>query len=236
MIRLRRAVRLLPLIPLFLLCASCSDFWVSNSSTASVTLGPGVILKAAVGTTPGDTNQFHLYANTVGGTTTDITSSATWTSSNSAVATVGTSGTTPATTPGLVTVVGTSGNITVVITATYGGQTATANVLTYTGAPPTSLTLAGSGGAAIPASVTPGQVFQLAAGATPSLNGTANFNVSSYVTWTSSNTSVATVDVNGNVSVLSTAPTTGTVTFTITAATTISGTTVSSPGVQFTVL
>ena len=138
MVWMRRAARLLPLIPLFLLCASCGDFWVSDSSTASVSLGSGVILKAASSTTAGDgdTDQLHLYATTVGGTNTEVTTSATWTSSNTAVATVGTSGTTPTTTPGLVQVVGTSGNVTVTITAKYTGQTATATVLTYTGAIP----------------------------------------------------------------------------------------------------
>lgn len=234
MIRVRRAIRLLPVVALFLLCASCSGFFVSNSSISSISLGPGAILKAATSTTPGDTDQLQLNGTTVGGTTTDVTASATWTSSNPAVATVGTPDT-KGTTPGLVTVVGTSGNATVTITATYGGQTATSNVLTYTGAVPTSLTITIPSGISS-GSLTPGQVFQLQAAATPSLSGVASQNVSSYVTWTSSNTSEATVDVNGNVTVLSTASVGGT--FSISATTTISGTTVSSPnpGVQFTVI
>jgi len=234
MIWMRRAVRLLPLIPLFLLSVSCGDFWVSNGSTASVSLGAGVILKAATSTTAGDTNQLHLFATTVGGTNTEVTGSATWTSGNPAVATVG-SPDVANTTPGLVTVVGTSGNVTVVITAKYQGQTATANVLTYTGAIPTSLAITLPSGISS-GSLTPGQVFQLHATATPSLSGVANQDVSSYVTWTSSNTANATVDVNGNVSVLSTASVGGT--FSISATTAISGTTVSSPspGVQFTVI
>jgi len=233
MVWMRRAARLLPLIPLFLLCASCGDFWVSDSSTASVSLGSGVILKAASSTTAGDgdTDQLHLYATTVGGTNTEVTTSATWTSSNTAVATVGTSGTTPTTTPGLVQVVGTSGNVTVTITTKYTGQTATATVLTYTGAIPAVAITIPSGVSS--GALSPGQVFQLQATASPSLSGVANANISPYVTWVSSNTSVATVDTNGNVTVLSTASVNGT--FTITANANFT-TVVSSPAVQFTVL
>lgn len=230
-----RAARLFPLVPLFLLCASCSDFWVSNSSTASVSLGSGVILKAASSTTAadGESNQLHLYANTVGGTNTEVTGSATWTSSNTAVATV-TSNPTPATgTPngGLVQVVGTSGNVTVTITAKYQGQTATASVLTYTGAIPAVAITIPSGISS--GALTPGQVFQLKATASPSLSGVANLDISPYCTWVSSNTSVATVDANGNVTVLSTASVNGTFSITATANFT---TTVSSPAVQFTVI
>jgi hypothetical protein len=199
---------------------------VSDSSTASVSLGSGVILKAASSSTAGDgeSNQLHLYANTVGGTSSEVTTSAAWTSSNTAVATVTASG-------GLVQVVGTSGNVTVTITAKYNGQTATATVLTYTGAIPAVAITIPSGISS--GSLTPGQVFQLQATASPSLSGVANANISPYVTWISSNTSVATVDVNGNVTVLSTASINGTFTITATANFT---TVVSSPALQFTVI
>jgi hypothetical protein len=227
MVWMRRAARLLPLVSLFLLCASCSDFWVSNSSTASVSLGSGVILKAASSATAGDgdSDQLHLYANTVGGTTSEVTTSATWTSSNPAVATVTANG-------GLVQVVGTSGNVTVTITATYSGQTATATVLTYTGATPTALNALGG----IPTNsgtLSLGQTFQLTASA--NLNGNSAQDITSYVTWVSSNTNAATVSSTGLVTVSSNSAE-ALAQFTITANASFATTTVPSPAASFTVI
>jgi trimeric autotransporter adhesin len=225
----RRVVRLLPLIPMFVLCASCSDFFVSNSSTASVAVSPqALILKAmipATATVPailGDTFQLSATATSVGGTTSVETSGAAWTSSSPAVATVSSAG--------LVSVVGIAMDGTSVITATFGGQTATSNVLTYIGAAPTTVVVNFPTNLA-PAGLSPGQVFQVTA--TASLNNNPTHDVSKYVTWSSNSPTFATVDVNGNVSVLSTA-TLG-ATFTITATATFASGAVSGTSTTFTV-
>jgi trimeric autotransporter adhesin len=216
----RRVARLLPLIPMIVLCASCSDFWVSNSSTGSITVTPtALILKAATATVAGDSSQISASATTVGGTTTDETSAATWTSSNNSAVTV---------TAGKVTVVGLTAGLTSVITATFGGQSATTKVLTYTGTAPTALNAIGG----IPANsgqLTPGQTFQLTASA--NISGSATQDVSSFVTWVSSNTTAATVSSTGLVTVLGNV-TTGAA-FTITATANFAGASVSSPGASF---
>src|SRR5476651_1428233 len=129
MYRFRRLVCLLPLLPVFLLCTSCSDFFVSNSSTATISVTPtAVILKAAGPGTPpnpaGDTFTLSASATTVGGTTTDETSVATWQSSNAAAVTAN---------AGQLSAVTTVADQTATITATFGGQSGTSNVLTYTG-------------------------------------------------------------------------------------------------------
>ncbi len=225
----RRLACLLPLIALIAFCASCSDFWVSNSSTGSVTVTPSaLILKAATGGgTPGDTYQLSASAQDVGGDPpTDVTSNSatTWNGGNSNVTVSG----------GKITVIGTTADQTASITATYGGQTSgTCNVLTYTGSAPTTLnSIVISTSGISSGSLTPGQTFQLAVSA--SLSGNANHDVTPYVTWLSSNTSAATVSATGLVTVLSTA-TAGTQ-FTITATAQFASATASSPAIQFSVI
>jgi uncharacterized protein YjdB len=68
-------------------------------------------------TSVGSTAQFDAVVTYTGGTTQDVTSTATWTSSNAAVATVSVSG--------LVTVVASG---TAVISATYSGVAGTDNI------------------------------------------------------------------------------------------------------------
>jgi hypothetical protein len=205
-----RVARLLPVLPFVVLCASCSGFFLSETSIQTVTVSPtAVILQAGV--TPADSVTLSSSALTVGGTSTTDTTTAKWSSSNTAVATAA---------DGVVTAAGSTGNQTATITATDGGQSGTCTVLTYTGTAPTALTLTlAAAGDATPAV---GQTFQVFAAA--SINNISNFNLSPYVTWTSSNTSIATVDINGNVTVLSTA-TVG-AQFTITATATFSAATV----------
>jgi hypothetical protein len=84
--------------------------------------------------------------------------------------------------------------------------------LTYTGTAPTTLSVNLQGGV-VPSSIQPGQTLQLSAAA--ALNGNPSFNITNYVSWTTSDATVATVSTTGLVSVLSTA-TIGT-TFTVTA-------------------
>ncbi len=191
-----RVARLLPVIPLIVLCASCSDFWVSNSATASITVSPtALILKAASpsGSTAGDTASVTTSATTVGGVTSDETSAATWTSSAPAVVSVN---------AGSLSVLATAADATTQITATFGGQSATCNVLTYTGTAPTTVVVSFPTSVS-PSAISPGQQFKVTA--TAALSGNSNHDISSYVTWTSNTPSVASVDANGNVKVLSTA-------------------------------
>jgi trimeric autotransporter adhesin len=201
---LRRAVRVLPVLLLIVLATSCNGFFVSNSSIQSVTVIPSAILLKAGATTP-DTYTLSSTALTVGGTSTTDTPKATWKSSDNTVVTVAS---------GVVTVAATetTGNVPATITATDGGQSGSASVLTYTGAAPTSLSI-NLPTNLIPSSITPGQTFQL--GASAALNNSSNFNLTSFVSWASSSTSVAVVNTTGLVTVLSTA-TIGTI-FTITA-------------------
>ncbi len=199
---LGRAVRLIPVVMLFVLASSCNNFFLSNSAIEAVTVSPTAILLEAGASTP-DTYQLAATALTVGGTTNTVTSTATWSSSSTSVATVSTGGLVTAAT-------GVAGNATATIKATDSGQSGTATVLTYSGAPPTSIAVNIPSGL-IPGSIAPGQTFTLLA----SPNGNAAINWADYVSWASSDTSVATVNALGQVSVLTTA-TVGT-TFTITA-------------------
>lgn len=202
---LRRVARVLPVLALLAFCSSCEGFFVSNSSIQTIAVTPSAIILAVApnASTPGDTFSLKASAVTVGGTSTDATTTASWTSSDPSVVTV---------TAGKVTVVGTTGGSTATITAKESGQSGTASVLTYTGTAPSTLSVNLPSGL-IPTSITPGQIFALTAVAT--VNNTTSANISSDVVWSSSNTSAATVSANGVVTVLSTA-TTGT-SFTITA-------------------
>ena len=194
----RRAVLLLSLSSCCLLWNSCGGFFLSNSDILTVTVSPAansvsngacaVIL--AAGASPVDSIDLVLTSTTVGGTTATNTANATWSSSNTSVATVS---------AGVVTAASAAtGNQTATITAKYGGQSGTCNVLTYTGTEPSSLS--------VNSSVTSPQVSQVfAVTAQASLNNNSSSNLTSYVLWSSNATSLATVDANGNVTVSSSA-------------------------------
>jgi hypothetical protein len=222
---IRRIALLLPVLALFALGTACGDFWVSQNSTSTVAVSPNTVMlhAAASSTTPGDSYTLSLTATTVGGTQTDETTSATWTSSNTAAVTVS---------QGQLSAVGNAAS-NVTITGAFDGQSGTCKVMVYTGTAPSTLTV-NYPSSIIPASVATGAQFQVTAVA--SINGNTNTNVSSYVTWTSNATSIATVDVNGNVTVLQSQ---GTFTITATAnlgSSTGSPTTVTGTSTTFTVI
>jgi hypothetical protein len=186
---------LLPILPLFILCGSCDGFFVSESSIQSVTVSPTAILIEAAPS--GDTFTLVSTAMSVGGTQTDDTATATWSSSPANVVTVA---------AGLVTATATTANQTTAVTSKDSGVTSNpCNVLTYTGTIST-VTIATPNGT----SIAPGSSLQLAA----SYNSLTTPNIASFVTWTPSDSTVATVNANGLVTLVGT-PTV--VSFTVTA-------------------
>jgi len=198
---LERVARLLPVLAIVLMLTACSDFWVSDSSVQTLTVSPNaLILKAATtGTNPvaGDTYTLSASGTTVGGTTSDYTDAASWTSSATSVVT--------ASANGVINVVATTADQTAVITA-KDGATGTCSVLTYTGTAPSgssAVTIDLPNG--LSTTVSAGQTFQLKASA--SLSNNPTHDISNYVTWTSNNPAVATISSTGLVTVLSTATT-----------------------------
>jgi hypothetical protein len=196
MTRLRRALLVLFAFAIVMWSASCDGFFVSENSTQSLAVSPSaVILQAAAdNVTPGDSTTLTATATTVGGTSNDVTASATWSSSDDTIATVS---------AGTVTVVGTTAtplNSPVTITATYEGKSSTAKVLTFLNSGPSSLTV-NYPGDVDPNNLTPNQQFQLQVIA--SLNGVST-DIAQYVTYsTNASSSLATVSSTGLVTVQS---------------------------------
>jgi len=221
MTRVGRAVRLLPIVVLFVLATSCNGFFLSNSAIQTVAVTPSAVLlsAAASSTTPGASYQLQSNSTTVGGTTADDTATATWSSSNSSAVTVD---------AGLITAVGTtatSSTSPITVTATDGGTASNAvDVLLYTVTTPTSLFLNGI----LPGATLPIGTYQLQA----YFGTSTGFPlVTNFVTWTSDTPTAATVNTNGLVTVLSVVtPATVNITATAsvggtpTAANTVSGT------------
>ncbi len=193
---LRRVARLIPVLPLVMLCASCSDFWVSGSTIVSIKVSPTAVLLKA-GATPADTFTLSSSALTASGSVEADTATAKWSSSNPSIVT--------AATGGVITAATSTAFQTATITAKDGGETSTCAILTYTGNA-TTLSVSTPNGT----SIAPGGSLQLAA----TLNGLTNFNLASYVTWTSSDTSVAVVSNTGLVTLVGTPSVTN---FTVTA-------------------
>lgn len=179
--------------------SSCGNFFVSEGTINTVTISPAsVILKTGTDTA---TNTITLDATaiTVGGTTSDVTSTATWTTGNSSIVTVAAGVVTAGTTTGVA-----------VITAKDGSVSGTANVIATNTALPTSLTVSGA------TSVVLNSRTQFTATVPVNIvNGSAD--ITQFVSWSSSNTAVATVNSFGIVSALATCGTLGTACPTITA-------------------
>jgi len=156
----------------------------TTQSTPSITVLPG----SASETFVGETTQFTATGNLTGtGGTQDVTTQVTWLSSNAQVATVNSSG--------LVTAGANSGTTTII--AEYGGLTANATV---------NVTISGTGTTTgVPSlTVTPGSASETFTGETTQFLATGNLtgngglqNLTSQVTWYSSNAQVATITPAG---------------------------------------
>ncbi len=160
-----------------------------QSATVTITVSAATALSITVtaGSTQfakGTTTQLQTTATLTNGTTQDVTSQATYTSSAPAVATVNSSGVVTGVSIG-----------TAVITASYEGQTATATI-TITAAVATSIALNTSD-----SNPPAGSTAQLTATATYT-DGTTG-DVTSSATYSSSNASVATVDSSGQITAIS---------------------------------
>lgn len=159
----------------------------SSATVASLAIIPGT--QSVTG--PGQTSQFLAIGTTSTGATLDLTSQVTWSSSSPQIATIGANtGLATAVDKGMVT-------ITAIYSSTPGGTVVTATAtLTVNGGstePITALSI-------IPSteSMSTGQKSQLLALGTSGTTGLTNdVTSSSQLTWTSSNSSIATVNSTG---------------------------------------
>lgn len=156
----------------------------SGSSGGSGTPSIGIIPTTAAETFIGETTQFLANGSPNGGASQDLTTQVQWISSNAQVATISSGGLATALSSG-----------TTEITAQYGGLNASATLtVTISGASATpTLTIIPSAGAT--ASFT-GETTQFIALGNLS-GGSATQNLTSNVTWSSSDVSLATIDKNG---------------------------------------
>ncbi len=175
---------------------STAVLFAGCNSLKTLTITPGSVTLTGVG----QTTQFTALGQSVMGnaspTTSDITTSVTWSSSNTGVAVINSSG--------LATAVGAG---TTDIQAISNGVVASATLTV-------SLPASGSGSGSPSLSVSPTSVTETFDGETTqfiamgSLNGATPQNVSSQVTWVSSNTQVATINTNGLATALGSGTTT----------------------------
>jgi uncharacterized protein YjdB len=154
--------------------ASTSSFQVTPATLTSISFNP-----AHPGAAAGTSSQIYVIGTYSDGTTQDLTSTATFSSSNTAVATVNAAGVVKGLQPGTST-----------ITVMAGGHTSSFDVNV-------------SAATVVSLAITPSYPAAFAKGTTEQFTATATFsdgttqNVSSGVTWVSSNPAVFTVDSNG---------------------------------------
>jgi trimeric autotransporter adhesin len=183
---------------LLLILAGCSNFFIGNNDVASFTISP---LNTSI--KPAATQQFSASGIFGDGSTRDITSTATWTSSNSAIATIDANGLATAVALGSTT-----------ITATDSGMKQS-TTLTVSNRVVSSITISPAN-----TTVVSGGTQQFVATATFSDNSTQDVTTSA--TWSSSNTAAATITTTGLVTGITTGTTTITATFSgVTASTTL---------------
>ena len=199
----RTLLALLALVLLTLTVVSCKNFFVDPKLTSLV------ITAAQPSVAVGVTDQLQAVGTYDDSSTKDLSSSVTWTPSPTGVVTITNSG------------LATGGAIggTAMINAKTG--TLTSNTLTVVVGTLTSVTLTASSN-----SVLPGGAVTFTATGNYSPGGATN-NITSNVTWLSSNTQVISSVSAGSATVLSTAPQNATTTITATDPTTkVNGTTV----------
>ena len=160
---------------------ACGDFFVSDNAIDHVSLSAtALVLSSNNGTTGAESKALSATAVSVGGSSSDVTSTATWTSSNAGVATVDASGKVTAVSAGTATISaksgGATGSATVIVVATSIGTLSVtpASVTLHTTSGPTKQQLT----------------------ATLSL-GSGTVDVTSSATWVSDTTTVATVTTGG---------------------------------------
>lgn len=165
-------INLVLILTFALFSTACGNFFVSGNALNSMTLTPtSIFLKV------GETKQFTANGKTVNGDSKDVTASAKWTTSSATVASAS---------AGLVTALA-AGNAT--ITASQDGVSATSGVIVNDQAL-TSIT------------ITPTSPI-VATGSTTQLTATGTFednsqkDLTKQVAWSSSDTTLATVNSNG---------------------------------------
>ncbi|SDJ03730.1 Ig-like domain (group 2) [Frankineae bacterium MT45] len=175
-----------------------ANYWidvVAGPASSSVVLNSLAVTPATASALVGATTQFHATGTYSDASTADLTSTASWSSSNPGVATVNSAG--------LVTAVGAG---TATITATSGSVSNSATIKVTAPVTLTGVTLTG-----VPASLAKGLTGQLAATANYS-DGTST-SITSSATWSSANPSVATVSSGGLLTAVGVGATTITVSF-----------------------
>lgn len=187
--RLARAGKIASGLLVTLMVASCGQFFPSSTTIVSIALSP-----TSAQIMPTGTKQFTATGTFGNNTTGDVTSQVTWVSSATNVATISTAGLATA------VALGTSN-----ITAKSGSVISPAAVLTVSNKTVTSIAVSPSS-----QTLTAGTQQQYTATATYSDGSFGDITTS--VTWTSSNTGVATISSAG----LATAVATGTTTISAT--------------------
>ena len=160
---------------------ACGNFFVSNNAIDHVTLSAtALVLSSNNGTTGAESKALSATAVNVGGSSSDVTSTATWSSSNVAIATVDATGKVTAVSAGTATISaksdGATGQATVIVVASSVGTLAVTpgSVSLHTSSGPTTQQLT----------------------ATLSL-GSGSVDVTQTATWASDNTAIATVSTKG---------------------------------------
>jgi trimeric autotransporter adhesin len=187
--QLKRLSSSLAILLALALAAGCRGFFV-NPKLTSITVTPSTLTISK-----GQTNQMTATGNYDDGSTKNLTGSATWTSSDSACATVSSSG--------LITAANVTSTCTATITATSGTFTSTATV-TVTPGTLVSITLS-----ATPTTVPAGQTLKFTALGTYS-GSSQQQDITTQVTWTVSNTSVLTLNQGSGSGTISSSATSGT--------------------------
>ncbi|HEV8523176.1 MAG TPA: Ig-like domain-containing protein [Terriglobales bacterium] len=172
---LRLFVAFLALLVCALMVFGCDDFFVDDSDLVSISVSP-----ASDTIEVAETQPFTATGTLAGGGTRDVTDTATWTSSNTAIATINTAGVAVGVSPG-------STNI----TASQGGVSATVG-LTVDQPALSSISITPTNPTPLDAS-NPTQQFT----ADGTFSDSSTRNITNAVTWNSSNTNVATISSSG---------------------------------------